>query len=250
MKSIYDIIGKNYNKIRSEINVGEKHYHTIGKFVKTLFANSNLDDEYSFNVLDAGCGNGYLSKEISSQMESISQKKQYAFDISSDMVANSLKLNPDVIHSVCALPNTEFIEKQFDLIVMSEVLEHLYEPYKSLMEIRRILKNSGNLIITVPNGDRIGMDIVIKHKKRFQPADDYFYTFSELSHLFHKSGFRICEYIGFGGTFPILSKYSKIKKLSLLLCNYLIKIHPDYNRFQKQFLLLLRKDDYLLACDF
>jgi SAM-dependent methyltransferase len=44
-----------------------------------------------------------------------------------------------------------FKENIFDTVISLEVLEHLHAPSKGLMEIRRVLKKGGKLVISVPN---------------------------------------------------------------------------------------------------
>ena len=43
-----------------------------------------------------------------------------------------------------------FDDDYFDFIIISEVLEHLNEPYKLMAEIKRVLKDGGYLYITTP----------------------------------------------------------------------------------------------------
>jgi SAM-dependent methyltransferase len=45
---------------------------------------------------------------------------------------------------------TFFADKTFDGIVLAEVIEHLFEDHAALTEIKRILKDDGTLVITVP----------------------------------------------------------------------------------------------------
>ena len=44
-----------------------------------------------------------------------------------------------------------FRDHAFELATMIHVIEHLHCPYLTLLEIRRILKNDGSLIIVTPN---------------------------------------------------------------------------------------------------
>lgn len=41
--------------------------------------------------------------------------------------------------------------KKFDLVLLSDVLEHLYNPWKVLSEMRGLMNPSGHLLISVPN---------------------------------------------------------------------------------------------------
>jgi ubiquinone/menaquinone biosynthesis C-methylase UbiE len=48
-----------------------------------------------------------------------------------------------------------FVDAQFDVVVFSEVMEHLRFPQKALKEIARVLKPKGRLIGSVPNAFRL-----------------------------------------------------------------------------------------------
>lgn len=51
---------------------------------------------------------------------------------------------------LCAVSNMPFENSSFDTVIFCEILEHLAEPEKALLEIARILKPGGNLIMSVP----------------------------------------------------------------------------------------------------
>lgn len=55
-----------------------------------------------------------------------------------------------------------FKKNQFDTILCSHVIEHLYSPYKTLMEIKRILKPRGILIVAIPNPKCLYSDVYSK----------------------------------------------------------------------------------------
>jgi ubiquinone/menaquinone biosynthesis C-methylase UbiE len=44
-----------------------------------------------------------------------------------------------------------FPDNFFDIVICLETLEHLMNPYFAMMEIRRVLKEKGRLICSVPN---------------------------------------------------------------------------------------------------
>jgi 2-polyprenyl-3-methyl-5-hydroxy-6-metoxy-1,4-benzoquinol methylase len=47
--------------------------------------------------------------------------------------------------------NLEFPDNKFDVVICSEVLEHLYDPLPAIEEAYRVLKPGGRYIITVPH---------------------------------------------------------------------------------------------------
>ena len=53
--------------------------------------------------------------------------------------------NPDVVGDAHELP---FNDNEFDVILCTEVLEHLHSPHIAAEEMRRVLKPSGKLILT------------------------------------------------------------------------------------------------------
>ncbi len=70
-----------------------------------------------------------------------------------------------------------------DCVVLTEVMEHLYEPKQVLREIRRVLKPGGALIGTAPFA--IG-----EHE---QPYDFHRYTSFCLRRMFEETGFEVID---------------------------------------------------------
>ena len=82
-------------------------------------------------------------------------------------------------------------------VVLTEVMEHLYEPKVVLSEINRILEPGGILIGTVPFA-------INEHE---QPFDFHRYTFFCLQAMFDEAGFEVqqIEYVGDNVGVAILS---------------------------------------------
>jgi len=244
-KKKYQELSSEYDRIANLIRMSDSYYKRIIDYIL-----KNLDLKKIKKILDAGCGNGLLIYFISKN-EKFKHFDKYAFDISEQLVKQSRSINPNVKHSTTYLPKTEYEEKYFDIIIASSVLEHLAEPYKSLVELRRILSDSGSLIIVIPNGDRIGLKWYLRDRKIFQPADDYFYTFAEAQYLFRKSGFRIYDYLGISSLIPITNEICYTKRLIFKAFNKLIlNFHPDIDRMRKYILFHLKKEDYFLNHDY
>jgi len=71
-------------------------------------------------------------------------------------------------------------DNEFDLLIASDVLEHVYDDQKAISEIYRILKVDGKAILTVPQKDNLEITIEdlsdlseIERKKKFGSHNHY-----------------------------------------------------------------------------
>lgn len=97
-------------------------------------------------LLDLGCGTGALARRI---------KKQWACEIVGITFSNAeAAIAGDVIDNVFIRDLNDFDVNQigqFDCIVGSHVLEHLYNPQRLLELLHNNLTSDGRLIIALPN---------------------------------------------------------------------------------------------------
>ena len=95
-------------------------------------------------VLDIGCGPGFLLSAISNKWD------KYGVDISKTALEQCSKFSK----TYCGdLVKFNFKENIFDLVVMNHVIEHLSEPLKYIIEVKRILKSKGVFILATPDFD-------------------------------------------------------------------------------------------------
>lgn len=97
-------------------------------------------------VVEVGCGDG---AKIGNCVTAIGGQYR-GFDVSRRAVelARSNGLNAGVIGDASELPVDD---RSADVVVCAEVLEHLLDPTAALLEARRVLKQTGRIILTVPN---------------------------------------------------------------------------------------------------
>ncbi|MEM3373892.1 MAG: class I SAM-dependent methyltransferase [Candidatus Woesearchaeota archaeon] len=108
----------------------------------------NLPKKNFMKILDAGCGEGHLILE----MYSINKKNiYYGVDVTEVALKSAKKRVPFARIEKMDLTNLKFEDNYFDIIVCSEVLEHIYNYNKVIDELTRVLKKGGFLILTFPN---------------------------------------------------------------------------------------------------
>lgn len=119
---------------------GYTEFASIRKFKVIVDIISSINPD---NILDIGCGGGLFISEL--------QKHGYkiiGIDISYNLLSKIRENKILVCGRSELLP---FKDNSFNLVLCTEVLEHIFDLDKALNEIKRIVKNNGYVIITVPN---------------------------------------------------------------------------------------------------
>ena len=97
-------------------------------------------------VLDAGCGEGFFASQIK---ERFSEWNVVGLDGAEEAIRIAKRTVPDIEFHVGNIYEMPFEDKVFDIVVCSEVLEHLEYPEKAVEELKRVA-NKG-LLLSVPH---------------------------------------------------------------------------------------------------
>lgn len=125
---------------------GWKSAETLPDHAYTLPAIKYLLPEGTMTILDVGCGNGYIASQLAAMGHNL-----IAVDASEDGIAIARKAHPEVrfeVHS--AYDDLRDIVVDVDVVVSSEVIEHLYQPKLFLQNAFKVLRPGGNTILTTP----------------------------------------------------------------------------------------------------
>ncbi len=110
-----------------------------------VISNLNL---FQPKILDLGCGNGNQIKNI---VELVSATETFGIDIDQTKLKEAEKNGVSGIRADLNTDEVPFDDDYFDLIILSEVIEHLLNPDNALKEAYRVLKSGGVFIVTTPN---------------------------------------------------------------------------------------------------
>lgn len=97
----------------------------------------DIDIPPHLRILEIGCGDGFQSSLL---------RKYSNYVVSTDLTTERT-LNLDIVCDAEYLP---FKNGSFDIVYSSNVLEHIYDRYKALSEMKQVLSDAGFVIIMVP----------------------------------------------------------------------------------------------------
>lgn len=154
---------------------------TLDKYIKT-----------NQSILDIGCGAGTLALYCASKGNRV-----IGIDISSDAIKAATQSSKNL-----DLKNVKFIKNNFpkeypkgsyDLIICTEVIEHLEEDKKAMKIIHKLLSPNGIVIVSTPSKNaplyRLGLadsfDMRVGHLRR--------YSLDDLKKLSNECGFRVIK---------------------------------------------------------
>ncbi len=140
------------------------------------------------NILDIGCGSSRIIKSLPNAI---------GFDIKLKVLRHLRRTNTKLVRGT--LQNLCFKKGSFDLVIISEVIEHVPKKYFSLSQIKRVLKQNGIIIIGTPDYASIIWRILEYFYNKLLPhahGKEHIsrYTFYELKRKLETNGFNIIDY--------------------------------------------------------
>ncbi len=166
-------------------------------------------------ILEIGCGQGATLiklKELGKASEVV------GLDINKDvLLKNRYKLDNILIGDIESL-EIPYSEEYFDIIICADILEHLIDPWNTIKKLKKYIKNSGLLIVSIPNIRYIKSIYSIAVMGDFKYSDAgildkthlRFFCKRNMEELIHYAGFYILKMI-----FEIPPKYHLLNKLTL-----------------------------------
>lgn len=226
-------------------------YNKIVDLKRLHFIASNLSaypPAPATRILDVGCGNGHISLFLGSLGYTV-----LGIDVSEKAIHKAKALNtlPHVRFEVVSAEALSTLDTRYDIVICSEVLEHLSTPEDTLHAIGSLLKKDGLLFVTVPNGKGprevlvtqpmqqlqrhpgMMLSIVTQAKKMMgysgqtlqSDADElghiHFFSKHQLLSLASRSGFSVSkfEHADFlGDVFPFSFFFKRSKMLQKIDC--------------------------------
>ena len=106
-----------------------------------------IDDAAPRDVLEFGCGEGFLARALLAQGTSLPGYR--GIDLREEAIEEAREINPDRRFDAVDVFDASLDAARPDLLLASQVLEHLYEPDRYLARLAEIAGRT--LILTVPH---------------------------------------------------------------------------------------------------
>ena len=107
-----------------------------------------LKNDRNERILDIGCGKGIITKLIKKELPNISID---AIDISKLAIKTAKREAPGINFIVADACKYKTKKNVYDLILLNNIYEHVDNPITLLKNAKKLLKNSGAIIISTPN---------------------------------------------------------------------------------------------------
>lgn len=163
-------------------------------------------------ALDLGCAGGMLGASVK---ERYPRAEVWGLELDPQAAAEAAKR---LDRAICAnLDRANFEElglpkSGFDLVFLADVLEHLYDPWKLLRDLRAYLAPDAQVVASLPNlrNFEVMRDALVGGRFDYAAAGLLdithirFFTRSTMIELFEQTGYRIDDVVAkYGGDVPI-----------------------------------------------
>lgn len=140
-------------------------------------------------LLDVGCGNGFFLRKAA-------QCGWEAEGIDFDQRAVSVAAGHGLRSSTTQLHELLEDGRRYDVITMSHVIEHLYNPSEVLQQVYNALAPSGILYLDTPNRDSLQLRLFGKHWRGLEaPRHISIFSKFSLEKLLKQAGFDEIRYL-------------------------------------------------------
>ncbi len=161
----------------------QRHYAYMMRVIDRLFPEGRQGG--SRRLFDFGCGSGGFLVEA----------QKAGWDVMGLELARDLARHVEEVYDIPVfqglVSDEAFAEERFDIILSSQVFEHLLDPRQTLAELKQHLRRPGLILIELPNQRAIR-----ERLSRGATMDDshlFYFSAAALSRMLTDQGFRVVD---------------------------------------------------------
>jgi len=123
--------------------------------IKESLKQITKDIKISQNILEIGCGLGYLTYSLNKE-----GYNTVGMDISKEAVSVAISNYGNYYIHADLYEYSINHENEFDVIIFTEVIEHLNDIFSFMRCLKKLLKYNGKIILTTPNKSFLRLSII------------------------------------------------------------------------------------------
>lgn len=191
--------GVKYRDIYTDYWLSLNEHHDYEEQVQAYFIDDSLRrykkiNQNNLDILDLGCGRGWLAPIISEfgsytgvdfSPEAISIAREKYGEKATFILSDGEQVN----WGLASTPS-------FDVIVCSEVIEHVVDQTSFIGSAAQLLKKNGILILTTPNGNLWTLFEQRRAEQKFKQPIENWLTPSQLVNLLNAHNFTVIHHEG------------------------------------------------------
>ncbi len=172
------VVNKIYSIVRN---------YTIKQKVKLINKQLRTPNSELRTILDLGCGTGEFLNACKQNDWNVTGIEPS--EVARKHAKESFGINPILPEELFGVK-----EKQFNVITMWHVLEHIHQLHKTIEQINKILADDGAFIVAVPNCNSFDAKKYGEHWAGYDvPRHIHHFTKKDIKKLFSRFGFKLEE---------------------------------------------------------
>ena len=162
--------------------------------------------------LDAGCGTGLFSAGAAARGAAVT-----SLDVGEGLLSKVAE-KCDSVRVVGDVQHLPFDDQSFDIVLSTEVIEHLRSPATGVQELARVLRPGGTLVLSTPNHAWHWL-VTMANVLRLRPYEglENWASWDELRGWVRQSGVAIEQMLGFNAlpfvhpvTYPLIDRLDRL----------------------------------------
>lgn len=179
-------------KIKQSFGNASQTYDNVAELQRNVgrdLLQAFLPENLTGNIIDLGCGTGFLTQELLPHCETL-----VALDLALSMLQTTREKLRNSVNYVCAdAEQLPFSTESINAVFSNLALQWCQPIDEALNELRRVLKTNGTLVFSI-----FGSKTLHELKTAWKNVDDFshvndFYTMSELQSALTRAGFFSIE---------------------------------------------------------
>jgi len=165
-------------------------------------------------LLDIGCGNGEIARFFGDRFQEI-----HGTDISDEALAAAKINGVEGRRTNLNVEKLSYPDDYFDVITCLDVIEHIFDTYHLLSEVRRTLRPKGTFVLSFPNIGFVKFRISLllgtfprtsNDTELYDGGHIHYFTVREMQHLLQQYGFTPIAYSGAGKAKALKSRFPNL----------------------------------------